>query len=96
MVGELEIIMKQEGELLKNKFFTHRLSLNKNKSDGSFITIAQSKYDENKRVYAYGKTIAGVLKSKLQQKFGRNIDLYQVTPYLSESQFSAVVASNHS
>ena len=62
----------------------------------SFITIAQSKYDENKRVYAYGKTIAGVLKSKLQQKFGRNIDLYQVTPYLSESQFSAVVASNHS
>ena len=25
MVGELEIIMKQEGELLKNKFFTHAL-----------------------------------------------------------------------
>ena len=23
--GELEIIMKQEGELLKNKFFTHAL-----------------------------------------------------------------------
>ena len=28
MVGELEIIMKQEGELLKNKFFTHALCLN--------------------------------------------------------------------
>ena len=88
--------INEQDEKSKNKFFTHRLSLNKNKSDGSFITIAQSKYDENKRVYAYGKTIAGVLKSKLQQKFGRNIDLYQVTPYLSESQFSAVVASNHS
>lgn len=88
--------INEQDEKSKNKFFTHRLSLNKNKSDGSFITIAQSKYDENKRVYAYGKTIAGVLKSKLQQKFGRIIDLYQVTPYLSESQFSAVVASNHS
>ena len=28
MVGELEIIMKQEGELLKNKFFTHALCWN--------------------------------------------------------------------
>lgn len=42
--------INEQDEKSKNKFFTHRLSLNKNKSDGSFITIAQSKYDKQARL----------------------------------------------
>lgn len=77
----------------EEKYYSHRLSLSLNRTDGSVVTTAKKEYDANKRVYAYGKTVAGVLKSKLQHKFGKNIDLYRVSPYLSEPQFSAAITS---
>lgn len=76
----------------KKKFYTHRVdkARQERKDTGSAMVEAEAAFAENKTVYAYGKKVAGLLKAKLQQKFGRNIDIYKPTEQVSDRQFTDI------
>ena len=76
----------------KRKFYAHRVEMAKQgrKDPGDAMIVAEAAFSEDKTAYAYGKKVAGLLKAKLQQKFGRNIDIYQSTDQIMDVQFSGI------
>jgi len=54
------------------------------------MVVAEAAFDADKTIYAYGKKVAGLLKAKLQKRFGRNIDIYQPTEQILDSQFTDI------
>ena len=81
--------MAEVEEESKKKFYAHRVDIAKRerKDTGHAMVAAEAAFSKNKAVYAYGKRVAGLLKAKLQQKFGRNIDIYQPTDQIKDVQF---------
>ncbi|MGY0619871.1 AAA family ATPase [Lysobacter sp. A378] len=57
---------------------------------GRISADANREYDENPIRYRYGKRVLGVVKSKLQEALGRNVELAQVSPALSVPQLRAI------
>lgn len=83
----------QETEMdSKKKFYAHRVDLSRRLQgdSGKAMIEAEINYSANPMIFAYGKKVAGVLTSKLQGQFKTNIDIYQKTDKLSESQFVAI------
>ena len=76
----------------KKKFYTHRVDKAKRerKDTGDAMLEAEKAFDSDKTTYSYGKKVAGLLKSKLQKKFGQNVDIYQPTRQISDLQFIAI------
>lgn len=76
----------------KRKFYAHRVEMARQgrKDTGDAMIVAEAAFSEDKTAYAYGKKVAGLLKAKLQQKFGRNIDIYQPTDQIMDVQFSGI------
>lgn len=76
----------------KRKFYAHRTDIaNRKRTDtGAAMVKAEAAFAADKKTYSYGKKVAGLLKSKLQQKFGRNIDIYKPTTKIVDSQFAAI------
>ena len=76
----------------KRKFYTHRVEIARQRREdtGNAMAVAETAFSENKMVYAYGKKVAGLLRAKLQQKFGRNIDIYKTTDQITDVQFSRI------
>ncbi len=76
----------------KRKFYTHRVEIARQRREdtGNAMAVAETVFSENKMVYAYGKKVAGLLRAKLQQKFGRNIDIYKTTDQITDVQFSRI------
>lgn len=84
--------MHEAEEDSKRKFYTHRVdkARQERKDTGTAMLEAEAAFAADKAAYAYGKKVAGLLKAKLQQKFGRNIDIYRPTEQLLESQFTDI------
>lgn len=76
----------------KRKFYAHRSAIaNRKRADtGAAMVKAEDAFAADKIAYYYGKRVAGILKSKLQQKFSRNIDIYKPTEKIIDSQFVAI------
>ena len=75
----------------KRKFYAHRVEMaRQGRKDTDAMIVAEAAFSEDKTAYAYGKKVAGLLKAKLQQKFGRNIDIYQPTDQIMDVQFSGI------
>ena len=51
---------------------------------------AEAALTQNKTIYVYGKKVAGLLKAKLQKRFGQNVDIYQPTERILDTQFSDI------
>lgn len=71
----------------KKKFYAHRVALARFDDPGTAMIAAERAFSEDKFAYAYGKKVAGLVKAKLQKKFGKNIDIYQPTDQIKEVQF---------
>lgn len=71
----------------KKKFYAHRVALARSGDSGAAMIAAERAFSEDKVAYAYGKKVAGLVKAKLQKKFGKNIDIYQPTDQIKEVQF---------
>jgi energy-coupling factor transporter ATP-binding protein EcfA2 len=84
--------MLEAEEVSKKKFYTHRVDKAKQdrKDTGAAMVEAESAFGANKTIYAYGKKVAGLLKIKLQQRFGKNIDIYKPTEQILDSQFADI------
>lgn len=76
----------------KRKFYAHRVEMARQgrEDPGKAMTVAEIAFSENKTAYVYGKKVAGLLKAKLQQRFGKNIDIYQTTDQIMDVQFSGI------
>ncbi len=76
----------------KRKFYAHRVDkARRERKDTGFAMIeAETAFAANKAVFAYGKKVAGLLKAKLQQKFGKNIDIYQPTEQITDNQLTSI------
>ena len=74
----------------QKKFFGHRQPLAKRKDDGSWVVEATKRYNANKRVFAYGKKVAGQVSSLLQSKYKQNVSIYKMTKYIADSQFALI------
>lgn len=84
--------MSEAEEDSKKKFYAHRITkaTRERQDTGQAMIQAETAFSANRTVFAYGKKVAGLLKAKLQQKFGRNIDIYQPTVDVNDSQFSLI------
>ena len=84
--------MSEAEEDSKKKFYAHRITkaTRERQDTGQAMIQAETAFSANRTVFAYGKKVAGLLKAKLQQKFGRNIDIYQPTVDVNDSQFSSI------
>lgn len=84
--------MAEAEEESKKKFYSHRIDLARQgrEDQGKAMIAAENAFSENKRVYAYGKKVAGLLKAKLQKRFGKNIDIYKATDQIMDAQFSDI------
>lgn len=84
--------MQEAEEDSKRKFYTHRVNkANRERKDaGAAMIEAEKAFASNKTTYSYGKKVAGLVKAKLQMKFGKNIDIYQPTAQISDQQFTAI------
>lgn len=76
----------------KRKFYTHRAdkARQERKDTGAAMVEAETAFAADKVMYAYGKKVAGLIKAKLQQRFGRNVDIYRPTEQILDSQFTAI------
>ncbi len=76
----------------KKKFYTHRVDKAKRerRDAGAAMLEAEQAFAANKITYSYGKKVAGLVKAKLQKKFGRNVDIYQPTKLVSDQQFAII------
>ena len=81
--------MHEAEEESKKKFYTHRVdkARQERKDAGAAMLEAETAFAADETVFAYEKKVAGLLKAKLQQKFGKNIDIYKPTEQISDSQF---------
>ena len=86
-----EAMLEAEAES-KRKFYAHRVEkANKDRKDpGAAMTEAETAFAADKIVYVYGKKVAGLLKAKLQRRFGKNIDIYLPTDRIPEEQFATI------
>lgn len=84
--------MNEAEEDSKQKFYNHRMTkANRERQDtGRAMLQAEAAFAADRMVFAYGKKVAGLLKAKLQQRFGRNIDIYQPTADINDSQFTVI------
>ena len=89
LIGEA---MCEAEEVSKKKFYTHRVDKAKqDRADtGVAMVEAESAFGANKTIYAYGKKVAGLIKAKLQQRFGKNIDIYKPTELILDNQFTDI------
>ncbi len=76
----------------KKKFYTHRVDKAKRerKDTGTAMLEAEAAFASDKTTYSYGKKVAGLVKAKLQKKFGKNVDIYQPTEQVSDQQFATI------
>lgn len=84
--------VEESEEDSKKKFYSHRTQLAriKKQPDGEAILRAENAFKDEKLKYIYGKKVSGLLKSKLQKKFGKNINIYKMTSSLTEQQFTDI------
>ena len=84
--------MDEAEEESRRKFYNHRVTkANKERKDaGQAMVQAENSFAANKTVFAYGKKVAGLVKAKLQHKFGENIDIYQPTANINDSHLVAI------
>lgn len=76
----------------KQKFYTHRVdkARQERKDAGSAMVAAEKAFSSDRITYSYGKKVAGLVKAKLQQKFGTNIDIYICSEHVSDNVFSGI------
>lgn len=91
-VGLIEEAIHDAEEDSKRKFYTHRVdkARQERKDTGEAMIKAEEAFAADKIAFAYGKKVAGLVKSKLQLRFGRNIDIYRPTNQIADSQFIAI------
>ena len=84
--------IEEAEEESKRIFYTHRIDkARKDKTDtGKAALEAESAFASNKIVYAYGKKVSGLLRAKLQKKFGTNVDIYKSSNQLCDALLEAI------
>jgi ABC-type cobalamin/Fe3+-siderophores transport system ATPase subunit len=84
--------MEEVEEESRRKFYNHRMTkATKAREDcGQAMIRAENSFATNKAIFAYGKKVAGLVKAKLQHKFGQNIDIYQPTANTNDSYLIAI------
>ena len=77
----------------KSKFYAHRTDLARRFHDndtGAAMVRAEREFNANKEKYIYGKKLSGLIRARLQQKSGRNVDIFRKTDALTDAQLSAI------
>ena len=84
--------MQEAEDDSKKKFYTHRVDKAKRerKDTGAAMLEAEEAFASDKTTYSYGKKVAGLVRAKLQKKFGKNIDIYRPTEQVSDEQFTTI------
>ena len=77
----------------QKKLFSHRVDLARKKGGndaGEAVVRALAEFTQNKEKYLYGKKLSGLIRGKLQQKIGRNIDIFVATPSIKDTALEAI------
>lgn len=84
--------MQEAEDDSKKKFYTHRVdkARRERKDTGTAMLEAEAAFASDKTTYSYGKKVAGLIKAKLQKRFGKNVNIYQPTEQVSDQQFVTI------
>lgn len=77
----------------KRKFYAHRTEIARKKggnNTGDAMVRAEREFSNNKEKYTYGKKLSGLIRSKLQQRFGQNIDIFKTTTAIRDETLVAI------
>ncbi len=59
---------------------------------GEISREANKKYHENPRMYCHGKSVFGVLRSKIQKEIGGHANLFKSTEFLKDEQLAELAS----
>ncbi len=77
----------------KSKFYAHRTEIARKKDGndtGKAMVIAEREFSNNKEKYIYGKKLSGLIRGKLQQRIGCNIDIFKTTSAIKDENLVAI------
>ena len=97
---EIETVIQEaanECEVVsREKLFAHRVTLaqkNDHNNVGKATERALKEFTQNREKYLYGKKLSGLIRGKLQQKIGRNIDIFVATSSIKDTVLEAIHAA---
>jgi energy-coupling factor transporter ATP-binding protein EcfA2 len=90
---ELQILIEEAiaecEEESKSKFYAHRVEIARRlygNDTGAAMVEAEREFTTDRLKYMYGKKLSGVISSKLQQKFGQNINIFDASPAIQDER----------
>ena len=77
----------------KRKFYAHRAEIAQKKdrnNTGEAMVRAEREFSLNKEKFIYGKKLSGIIRGKLQQRAGRNIDIFKASTAIKNEALVAI------
>ena len=77
----------------RSKLYALRAEIARRKGDkdtGAVMLKADREFSSNKEKYTYGKKLCGLIRGKLQQKAGCNIDFFRVSDAIKDAYLEAI------
>lgn len=80
-------------EVSKSKFYSHRVDIARRlyrNDTGAAMVEAEREFSINRLNYIYGKTLSGIIVSKIQQRLGQNVNIFEASPAVKDMRLVAI------